>query len=105
MRTMFVNFMNNAFGKYFAQYFVKHLVRTVFNGLLNIHTTVTRMPESIQFVNPSQLIMDNSSSIFFFVFLFPLPMIMYTIVYEKTERIREMMKLVIQLLQNDSFYI
>ncbi len=51
------------------------------------------MPQRVGGINVSQLLMDQSASVFFFVFLFPLPMIMFTIVYEKTERIREMMKL------------
>jgi ABC-type multidrug transport system ATPase subunit len=65
----------------------------VLGNIIDIKTTITRMPEKKVLLSPSKVLMDQTSSIFYFVFLFPLPMIMFSIVYEKTERIREMMKL------------
>jgi len=76
-----MNMVNNAF------------VESVLGNLaFKINTAIQKMPY-INNLDISALMFDNSAQIIHLVLLFPLPMFIYTLLLEKTTRIREMMKL------------
>lgn len=76
-----MNSVNNAF------------VKSVFGDLaFSIKASIQKMP-FISDLDIASLMFDNSAQIIHLVLLFPLPMFIYTLLLEKTSRIREMMKL------------